>query len=329
MIDAPRPYPFGLGTMALANVSPSEFESVVRLAVELGITHLDTANVYGDGALEQRLAPLIARHRGQLTVTTKVGLPMPGGTAGLSRESVVDGAHQSMRRLGVDRLDEFLLHRPDPATPIEDTLDGIAELFRAGDIFRWGCSTFTSSMLDELVAAADEAGVPRPTVEQAPYSIFVRRRERDVFPACRRFGLGVVAWSPLNGGWLTGKYRAGSAPPAASRGATPGSFVDPTDVTKSRAVASLDALAVSLGMSLPVMALAWCRAQPNIVMTLLGVRNVEQLQALAPAFDLELPIDAIVAIDAIVSPGTTIDARNDAWPPVERLARRSADDPAR
>jgi aryl-alcohol dehydrogenase-like predicted oxidoreductase len=313
---------FGLGTMAFASpaADPAECLAVVHRAIDAGLTFIDTADVYGQGAVETLLGPAVRARRDEIVLATKCGLPM-GERRGLGADRVREATEESLRRLGVERIDLQQLHRPDPATPIEETLGAIGGLVGDGTIGAYGTSCFTAGMLAEVVALGAEGVAPAPLSEQLPLSLLVRSREREVLPACAALGVAAIVWSPLNGGWLTGKYGPDRQVPAGSRGSFAGSFVDPTDAAKAAVVPQLEALAAESGLTLSVMALAWAAAQPGVSTVLIGARTVEQLDALLPAAAVTLGADLQAAIDAVVAPGTTVDPRNDAWPDPPRLNR--------
>jgi len=313
---------FGLGTMAFASpaADPAECVAVVHRAIDAGLTLIDTADVYGQGAVETLLGPVVRARRDEIVLATKCGLPM-GDRRGLAAGRVREATEESLHRLGVDRVDLQQLHRPDPSTPIEETLGEMGRLVEDGLIGAYGTSCFTASMLAEVVAIGAQGSVPVPSSEQLPLSMLVRSREREVLPACLALGVAAIVWSPLNGGWLTGKYGPDRPAPAGSRGSFAGSFVDPTDAAKAAVVPRLAALAAEAGLTLPVMALAWAAERPGVTTVLIGARTVEQLEALLPAVTVRLDDDVVTAADEIVAPGTTVDPRNDAWPDPPRLTR--------
>ncbi len=342
LLDADPPAPFGrrplgrsgpevsgigLGTMAFSSPSadPDECVDIVHRALAAGIDLVDTADAYGDGTAEEIVGRAIAGRRDEVVLATKVGLPMtrPNEGSGLSPTWIRTACEASLRRLGTDRIDLYQLHRPDPATPVEDTVEAMGALIQAGLVRWWGTSVLTAPMLRDLCATADALGVARPVADQLPYSLLVRSREADVLPACTELGLGGLAWSPLTGGWLTGKYRAGEAPPAGSRGDREGTFVDPTDAAKLAAVEDLTALADDHGCSLPALALARVAAEPGVASVLVGPRTLTQLGELLDAAGETVSSAALAAVDEAVRPGTSLDPRNDAWPDPPAFTHRT------
>jgi aryl-alcohol dehydrogenase-like predicted oxidoreductase len=317
----------GLGTMAFASPSaqPDECVEVVHAALDRGSDLIDTADAYGDGVAEELVGRAIAGRRDEVVLATKVGLPMhtPVEGGGLSAEWITTACEQSLRRLGTDHIDLYQLHRPDPSVPIEETVGAIGALIGRGLVRHWGTSVLTAPMLHDVCAVADELGVPRPVADQLPYSLLVRSRETEVVPTLLELDMGALVWSPLTGGWLTGKYRPGAAPPPGSRGAREGTFVDPTDEAKLAAVGALATIAEEHGVSLTALALARVAAEPGVASVLLGPRTLVQLTELLDAYAEEVPASAIAAVDAVVAPGTSVDPRNDAWPDPAAFTHRT------
>ena len=316
----------GLGTMAFASPSADADEcvAIVHRALERGVDLVDTADAYGDGRAEEIVGRALATRRHEVRLATKVGLPMhrPEEGGGLSARWVERACTHSLRRLGTDHVDLYQLHRPDPATPIEETLEAVGGLLDRGLVTHWGTSVLTVDMASDACTTADVLGVARPVADQLPYSLLVRSRER-VLPALRAFGMGAIVWSPLTAGWLTGKYRADQPPPEGSRGSMAGTFVDPTDGAKLSAVAALSTIAAAHGCSLPALALARVAAEPGVSCVLLGARTLAQLDALLDAWDEVVPPEALAAVDEVVAPGTSLDPRNDAWPDPAAFTHRT------
>ncbi|MDJ0933087.1 aldo/keto reductase [Breoghania sp.] len=188
---------------------------LVDQALEAGINLIDTADVYDNGAVKEALGETLKGRRDSVVLATKLGLPMSGELqkSGGSRCWMVKAVEDSLRRLKADYIDLYQLHRPDPKTPIEETVAASDELVQAGKIRFAGSSVFPAELIVEAQWAAEKATESGLVSEQAPYSIFVRGIERSVLPTCRKYGLGTLVWSPLNGGWLTGKYRVGQPVP--------------------------------------------------------------------------------------------------------------------
>lgn len=289
---------------------PAESVRILHRAIDDGVTFIDTADVYGRGSVEELIAPVVQARRSEIVIASKIGLPMSDDPAdrGLAPERIRAAVTASIGRLGIDRLDLEQCHRPDPTVPLEETLGALGNLVDEGLIAKFGSSCFRA----DSIRRAAETGRGFSS-EQAPYSLFVRSRERDVFPACEELRIDVIAWSPLNGGWLTGKYGVDRVPPPDSRAARAGTFVHANDPVKAAAAIALGELAASLSMPLAHLALAWVRAQPAVSIVLLGPRTMAQYDELIGARDVRLPASVLGAIDALVTPGTTIDQGNDAW----------------
>ena len=219
----------------------------------------------------------------------------------------------SLRRLGVDHIDVYQVHRPDPTVAIDETVAALSDLVRAGTIRAWGTSTFPAEDLVEAHWAAERHGAIGPHTEQPPYSILCRGIENDVLPTVRRHGMGTLAWSPLSGGWLTGKYRRGEPSPSGSRGDTNPDHFDADNETKYAAVEHLQAIADGAGLLLAHLALAFVVEHPAVTTALIGPRTDEQLAELLRGCEVELSTDVLDAIDAVVPPGMTINPADIGW----------------
>jgi aryl-alcohol dehydrogenase (NADP+) len=222
---------------------------------------------------------------------------------------------ESLRRLAVDHVDLYQIHRPDPATPIDETVGALDDLVRSGKIRYWGTSTFPAAELVEARWAAARRQVSGPHTEQPPYSILCRHIEGDVLPTCQRHGIGVITWSPLSGGWLTGKYRAAGDAPEGSRAATNPDHFDGDNAAKAAAVDRLRTVADQAGLALAHLALAWAAEHPVVSSVLLGPRTDEQLTDLLEVEDVELDADTLDAIDEVVAPGTDLNPADAGWTP--------------
>jgi aryl-alcohol dehydrogenase-like predicted oxidoreductase len=192
------------------NTDVAECHRMLHLALDAGITLVDTADMYDDGASEEILGGALRGRRDQVVLATKVGNPMGGDPdrSGLSRRWIEQALEDSLRRLQVDHVDLYQMHRPDPSTPIEETLEVFDRLVSSGKVRAIGTSTFSPAQLDELHTLAGDRSWVRPTSEQPPYSALARGVETEVLPTLRRWDVGAIVWAPLNGGWLTGKYQS-------------------------------------------------------------------------------------------------------------------------
>lgn len=297
------------------NTDVDECQRMVHSALAGGITLFDTADMYDDGASETILGQALHGHRDQVVLATKVGNPMAGDMyrSGLSKRWIIQACDDSLRRLQVDHIDLYQMHRPDASTPIDETLAAFDELVTAGKVLAIGTSTFSPDQIDDANRRAIELGVARPTSEQPPYSALARGIENEVLPACRRHDLGVIVWAPLNGGWLTGKYQ-GVADDAASRALRQPDHFDHGNaairVQKHAMVEQLAAVAAQAGLTLKQLALAFVLDDPAITAAIIGPRTLEQLDDLLATAHLPgglvLPDGVRAAIDAIVAPGRNI-----------------------
>jgi aryl-alcohol dehydrogenase-like predicted oxidoreductase len=311
---------FGLGTMVLGgwgNRDVTECTRIIHRALDAGVNLIDTADVYGDGESEEIVGRALAGRRDDVVLATKFHGAM--GTdvnrRGNSRRWVMRAIDASLQRLGVDHVDLYQIHRPDPSTPIEETVAALDDLVHAGEIRYWGTSTFPAEALVEACWAATRRGAGGPHTEQPPYSILCRHIERDVLPVCRRHGIGVLSWSPLAGGWLTGKYHhAGDAPPG-TRAATHPDHFDGNNEAKATAVDELRKVADDAGLPLTHLALAWAAEHPAVSSVLLGPRTDAQLEELLGAADVELDQDTLDAVDEIVAPGVDLNPADAGWSP--------------
>jgi aryl-alcohol dehydrogenase (NADP+) len=287
--------------------------------------------VYGAGETEEIVGRAIAGRRDEIVVATKFWNPMSErpNERGASRRWIVQACEASLRRLRTDRIDLYQIHRPDPDVGFDDLADALDHLVRAGKVLQVGTSTWPAELIVEAQWAAARRGTARFSTEQPPYSIFVRHPERAVLPTCARHGLGVLVWAPLNGGWLTGKYRRDEPPPAGSRGDYAAEHMaGPSDV-KYDAVERLTTIADDAGLPLAHLALAWALEHPAVTSVLLGPKTLPQLAELLPAAAVRLDRDVLDAIDAVLEPGTTITAADGGWEPwwlEARHRRRPADD---
>ena len=314
---------FGLGTMmfgAWGNPDREQCRRMLDMALDAGITLVDTADIYDFGVSEDMLGEFLAGRRDRVVLATKFGNAMDddplhrGGSHRWVREAVTG----SLRRLRTDHIDLYQMHRPDPDVPFEETLGALDELVREGLVGAVGTSCFPSEQLVEAQWIAARRAFMRPTSEQPPYSILCRGVERAVFPMCRRYDVGALVWAPLNGGWLTGKYRRGEAPPTASRAdREPDHFDHGSDWREAKIdlVEQLDKVATEVGVSLTGLALAFALAHPAVSSVLIGPRTPEQLADLLNLADVRLDDDTLDAIDAIVPPGTDVNPADAGYTP--------------
>ena len=315
---------FGLGTMVLGawgNTDRDECRRIINEALDAGINLVDTADMYADGENEEIVGEAIAGRRDEIVLCTKFHHPVGDhgdpNRRGNSRRWIMTAIDDSLRRLGVDHIDLYQVHRPDPDTAIDETVAALNDLVTAGKIRAWGTSTFPAEQLVEAHWAAERRGLAGPHTEQPPYSIFSRGIERAVLPTARRYRMGVVVWSPLAGGWLTGKYRRGESAPSGSRAATNPDHFDVGNEAKFDASERLAAIAAEAGVSLTHLALAWVVEHPAVTAALIGPRTPEQLRDLLGAIDLRLDAATLDAIDEVVAPGSNLNDDDAGWVPAE------------
>jgi aryl-alcohol dehydrogenase-like predicted oxidoreductase len=273
--------------------------ALMDAARDAGITLFDTANAYGLGASEAMIGRWLAARPGardEIVLTTKVRNRMPSGDEGLSAGQVRVQIDASLRRLGTDRVDFYLAHEPDDAVPLAETLDAFDELVRAGKVRHTGLSNYTGA---EFAAAAS-----RVANLQNGYSLLDRSAAAD-FAGCARHGVGFTAFSPLAGGWLTGKYRAGQEWPAGSRMTLrPGPYAEFVNGSATyRKIDLLTGLAGDRGLSLPTAALAWVLTDPGVTSAIIGPRTPEQLVAACAAADVTMSGDERAAFAAVEGSG--------------------------
>jgi aryl-alcohol dehydrogenase-like predicted oxidoreductase len=292
---------------------------IVHAALGAGINFIDTADVYSHGESEEIVGKALKGRRDNVVLATKVHAGMGPGEnmSGNSRRWIRYEVEQSLRRLGTDRIDLYQIHRPDPRTDVEETLSVLTDLIREGKVRAIGCSTFPAELIVEAHWAAERRGLERFRCEQPPYSLFARGIEAGVLPVCERYGMGVIAWSPLAGGWLTGKYRHGQEIDMTSGRASriPQRF-DPTlpaNQHKLDLVDRLEAVAAGAGVPLRHLALAFVVSHPAVTAAIIGPRTMDQLQDLIAGCEVTLDDDTLDRLDEIVPPGVTMNPADAGW----------------
>jgi aryl-alcohol dehydrogenase-like predicted oxidoreductase len=237
---------------------------------------------------------------------------------GNSRRWIVRECENSLRRLGTDRIDLYQIHRPDPAADIDETLGALTDLIRAGKICYAGSSTFPPSQIVEAQWTAQRRGRERFVCEQPPYSILVRGVETEVLPVCQAYGMGVIPWSPLASGWLTGRYRKGSDLPVSTRAQRLPQRFDlslPGNQAKLDAAEELAVLAEQAGLTLIQLALAFVTSHPAVTSAIIGPRTMEHLDSQLAAADVVLTSDILDKIDEVVPPGTNLNPPDRGYEP--------------
>lgn len=304
--------PLWLGTAYFnTRISEEDATTLIHAALDAGINVIDTANAYSEprGYAETIVGRAIKDRRDKVVLATKVFHPMGDGPndRGSSRYHIMEQVHASLRRLNTERIDLYQLHRPDPETPLEETLRTLEDLRRQGKILYFGTSKYAGWQLTEALWTSDRLGLAPIVSEQPEYSLVERSIEAEVLPVTRKFGLGVVPYSPLGGGWLSGKYRRGGSAPPDSRFAGRGmDFSGDTYAPTFDALENLEELAARKGISLSQLALAWLLAQPGITAPIIGPRTLEQLQDNLGALEVSLTEGDLDAIDDIVPPASAL-----------------------
>jgi aryl-alcohol dehydrogenase-like predicted oxidoreductase len=317
--------PLCLGAMmfgAWGNTDHDESVRIIHAALDAGINFIDTADVYSRGESEEIVGKALAGgRRDSVVLATKVHGKMHDDDPnqfGNSRRWIVKGVENSLRRLKTDWIDLYQIHRPELDTDIDETLGALTDLVRAGKVRYIGSSTFPAHQIVEAQWAAERRGRERFVTEQPPYSMLIRGIEADVLPVCGQYGMGVIPWSPLAGGWLSGKYRrAGDQTPGSSRRAQmiPSRYdmSIPGNQAKLEATYALGDLAEAAGMPLIEMALAFVTTHPAVTAAIIGPRTMEQLESQLPALERTLSADVLDRIDEIVPPGINVNPGDTGW----------------
>ncbi|MET4927542.1 aldo/keto reductase [Streptomyces sp. PSRA5] len=313
-----------LGTMMFGSVGNGDHDDSVRIihsALDRGVNFVDTADMYSSGESEVIVGKALKGRRDDVVLATKVHFPMGEGRnrGGNSRRWIVKEVEESLKRLGTEWIDLYQIHRPDHTTDIEETLSALTDLVREGKIRAFGCSTFPAEEIVESHVVAERRALQRFRTEQPPYSILARGIETAVLPVCERYGMGVLTWSPLASGFLTGKYRKGGAIDlTAGRAALSPARFDPTlpvNIAKLEIVEQLAELAESIGCSLPELSVAFTVAHPAVTSVIIGPRTMEQLDGLLKGAALTLDDATLDRIDEIVPPGTNVYHPDGVWKP--------------
>src|SRR3954454_13243992 len=324
--------PLCLGAMMFGAWGNRDHDDSIRIidrALDGGINFVDTADVYSAGESEEIVGKALAGKRDDIVLATKAHVPMgkDPNMRGNSRRWLVREVENSLRRLQTDWIDLYQIHRPDPATDIDETLGALTDLVRSGKIRYFGSSTFPASQIVEAQWVAESRNRERFVTEQPPYSMLVRGIEAEVLPIAQKYGMGVIPWSPLAGGWLTGRYRKGQDAPTSSRAERIPWRYDLSLVENQRKLEAADALAVLAeenGLSLIEMALAFVLTHPAVTAPIIGPRTMEQLESQLGAADVTLDTALLDRIDEIVAPGTNITPADAGWtnPALSPAARR-------
>jgi aryl-alcohol dehydrogenase-like predicted oxidoreductase len=301
---------FGQGFHNIGVVAQEQADEMVRVALAAGVDFFDTADVYSQGQSEEILGRALKAagvRRESVVVATKVRGAMSAeageGTGdvnnvGLSRKHIIEGCNASLRRLGTDYIDLYQIHGFDPVSPLEETLEALNDLVRQGKVLYIGCSNLPARTLAKALGISASRGWASFASLQAYYSLVGRDLEHELLPLCREEGLGVLPWSPLSGGYLSGKYRQGS-PEVGRRNQFD---FPPVAANASDALGPLEEVARQRAASMACVALAWLRRQPGVTSVIIGARNVEQLHDNLAAAELELTTDELQKLSAATQP---------------------------
>jgi aryl-alcohol dehydrogenase-like predicted oxidoreductase len=298
---------------AWGNTDHDDAIRVIHRALDAGINFVDTADVYSAGESEEIVGKAIRTppsRRDDVVLATKFFMPMgedPNRRGG-SRRWIVRAVEDSLRRLGTDWIDLYQVHRPAPDTDVEETLGALTDLVRQGKVRSIGSSSYSGSQIVEAQWIARERHLERFRTEQPPYSLLTRSIELDVLPTAQRHGMGILTYSPLAGGWLSGRWRADSSPtsPARQRLAARFDMSLPENQRKLEAVEQLQQVADDAGLTMIELAIAFVINHPGVTSAIIGPRTMEQLDSQLPAADAVLDAATLDRIDAIVKPGVTI-----------------------
>ncbi|WP_221358917.1 aldo/keto reductase [Streptomyces beigongshangae] len=300
--------PYCLGTMLFGPAGtpdPDDCRRILHRALDTGINFIDTADVYGGGETESILGAALKGRRDDVVLATKFSGPMGDdpNRRGASRRWILTAVEESLRRLNVDHIDLYQIHHFDPATDLEETLSALSDLISSGKVRVIGSSSFLASDIVEAQWISERRGLARLRTEQPSYSILARGIERDVLPVAERYGMGVLTWSPLSWGLLTGKYRAGQNTPVSASRAMWGPR-HMSDQAKFAAVEKLAPIADEAGISITHLAMAFVMAHPTVTSAIIGPRTLEQLDDLLAGTNISLSDDVLDRIDEIAPPGT-------------------------
>jgi len=277
--------------------------AIIHHALDLGINYFDTADWYGNqGRSEEFIGKGVKDKRSQVIIATKFGFPTNGGPndQGSSRYHIIKAVDASLRRLNTDYIDLYQVHRPDPETPIEETLRTLDALVRAGKVRYIGCSNFTAWQLCEAIWTSRVNNLNSFITVQPRYNLLDRTIEQEMVPCCEKYGIGVVPWGPLAGSFLTGKYRKGEAAPSDSRLATPPAmFKDLISDTNFDKVARLQAFAEERGHTVAELAISWLLSHPWLSSVIAGARKIEQVTANVKAAEWKLTPEEVAQVSEI------------------------------
>jgi aryl-alcohol dehydrogenase-like predicted oxidoreductase len=298
------------GFMKGVTSGEDEARRVLDRAIDAGMDTIDTANVYSEGQSEELLGRWLEGKRDRVTIATKCRFPTVGSAAtaaphehGLSRKAILRACEASLRRLRTDHVDLYQVHMQDRTVPVEETLEALTDLVRAGKVLYVGCSNYTGYRLVESLWAADRRHLTPYASIQMQWSLAAREGERELVPAARHFGLGILAWSPLARGFLSGKYRRGAPPPEGSRLSVWQDTWKAFDVERCwKVLDAVEEVARRLESTPSAVSLAWLLGRPGLSSVIVGARTVAQLEENLKALSLHLPPDEVALLDRASTP---------------------------
>ncbi|PPL17971.1 aldo/keto reductase [Microterricola pindariensis] len=312
--------PLCLGTMMFGAWGNNDVDDSIRIihhALDAGINFVDTADVYSSGESEEIVGKALKARRDDVVLATKFFMPMGDGPnqGGGSRRWIMREVENSLQRLGTDYIDLYQVHRPIATTDVEETLGALSDLVRQGKVRYIGSSSYSASQIVEAQVVSRDRNLSRFVTEQPPYSILVRGIEQDVLPTTQRHGMGTLSYSPLAGGWLSGKWRKNAAPSPTSA-ARPAARFDMASIANQQKLEVVDALARvadEAGITLIELAIAFVINHPGITSAIIGPRTMEQLASQLPAADVTLSTEVLDRIDELVAPGLTLNADDNSY----------------
>jgi aryl-alcohol dehydrogenase-like predicted oxidoreductase len=312
--------PLCLGTMMFGDWGNQDVDESIRIihrALDTGINFVDTADIYSAGGSEEIVGKALKSRRDDVVLATKFfGSTGTGpNTSGASRKYIMKAVENSLRRLDTDYIDLYQMHRPSATTDIEETLGALSDLVHQGKVRSIGSSSYTGSQIVEAQVAARDRDLERFVTEQPPYSILVRGIEGDILPTTQRYGMGTLVYSPLSGGWLTGRWRKAGAGTPTSKIRPDARFdmSSPANQRKLDAVEELALLAEANGVTLIEMAIAFVINHPAVTSAIIGPRTMEQLESQFTAADVTLSTEVLDRIDQIVAPGVTLNPDDNSY----------------
>jgi len=312
--------PLCLGAMMFGpwgNNDTADSIRIIHRALDAGVNFIDTADVYSGGASEEIVGQALDGRRDDVFLATKFFMPMSedANRRGGSRRWIMQAVEDSLRRLNTDYIDLYQVHRPSPDTDVEETLGALTDLVRQGKVRYIGSSSYSGSQMVEAQWASRERNLERFVTEQPPYSILVRGIEEDVLPTAQRHGMGTLTYSPLSGGWLSGRWRKDSAstPTSPARPSARFDMSSPANQRKLDIVEELAQLAENNELTLIELAISFAIHHPGVTAAIVGPRTMEQLESYLPAADVALSSDVLDRIDQIVAPGVTVNPDDNSY----------------